>query len=277
MIIYSLSYFVNAISEILLHGMIGAKVKSKVRISLPVFLTALLPGKLIDDFNAYFKLNEHQAKKLLKKKEIPTDKDCPLEIYIHLVDKGFHRTGHVDLRYKNTAYSFGCYDHHSHFLGGLLSDGLLLMCDDDKYIDFCLKVEKKIVVGFGIALTDEQKEKIEENLAKISSNLVEWKTDYEKGLVEGEEMDVASQFVKVAGAKIWKFSKGTFKKYFAINTNCVKLADKVIGVSGLGIVSVNGIVVPGAYYSMLNELYENGDDVVIERNIYKDVDIDDEK
>ena len=269
LIIYSFSSLINAISEILLYGNASGKIKSRIRISVPVFLTALLPGKIIDNFNEYFKLNPKEASKMLKQKGSNENKNCPLEIYIHMVDKGIQRTGHVDLRYKTTVYSYGSYDIHSHKFGGLVSDGAILTCDNEKYIDFCLNIEKKIVVGFGISLDDEQKTKIEKELDKIKLNFVDWQTDFEKGLEYDDKIDPASHFIKVANAKIYKIKKGTFRKYFALNTNCVKLADKIIGVSGLGIISVNGIVVPGAYYTMLNELYELNDTMVIERNIYK--------
>ncbi|MFI3206553.1 MAG: DUF308 domain-containing protein [Clostridia bacterium] len=270
LIIYSVSSLVNAISEILLYGNSSAKIKSKIKIALPIFLTALLPGKLIDNFNEYFKLNPKEASKLLKKRKTQEKQNCPLEVYIHLVDKGAQRTGHVDLRYEDTVYSYGCYDIHSHLMGGVFSDGSVLTCNHEKYIDFCLDIEKKIVVGFGIALDDEQKLRIENELQKIKDNFVDWQTDFEKGIEYDKALDPASHFVETANAKIYKIKKGPFRKYYAINTNCVKLADKIIGVSGLGIVSVNGIVVPGAYYSMLNELYESKDNMVIERNIYKE-------
>ena len=76
--------------------------------------------------------------------------------------------------------------------------------------------------------------------------------------------------VKATGAKIFKVKSGPFRKYFAINTNCVQLADTIIGPAGLDILRVNAIATPGSYFSMLNEMFERGGTIVTERTIYAD-------
>lgn len=269
LIIYSLTILVDAFSEILLYGTAGAKLKTRVRISLPLFLTALLPGKLLDDFNQYFKLNPKEAEKSLRRPDIVPTEKTPLEVFIHLSDKGTQRTGHVDIRYLDKVYSYGCYDHHAHKFWGLVSDGTMVVCESLKYIEYCIRAEEKILVGFGLSLTKEQCSAVERELKKITDDLIPWQSDYEKKLANMDNPDAASRLVHETGAKIYKLQKGAFRKYYTLNTNCVKLVDQIIGSSGLDLISINGIAIPGSYYAMLNDLYEKGNSIVTERNIYK--------
>lgn len=271
MILFSVFLLVDAISEILLFGTKGEKFKRRIRISLPLFLTALLPGKLLDDFNLYFNLNPKEAAKLLQRPDIEPGEKTDVEIFIHLSDRGTQRTGHVDLRYLDTVFSYGCYDYHAHKFAGLVSDGTMVICDSKKYIEYCIRAEEKILVGFGLSLTEQERAAVEREIRNITENLVEWKSDYELGTMNREHPDAASQIIMETGCKIYKMDKGPFRKYYTLNTNCVKLADEIIGSSGIGLVSVNGIAIPGAYYSMLNDLYEKSGTIVTERNIYKEL------
>ena len=266
LILYSVTLLADAVSEILLYGTAGAKVKTKVRIPLPLFLTALLPGKLLDDFNEYFKLNPREAAKFLAGEN---SGKTPLEVFIHLSGEGTQRTGHVDIRYMYKAYSYGCYDHHAHRFGGMVSDGTMVVCESTKYIDYCIKEEEKILVGFGLSLNKSQRTAAEKEIKKIAESLIPWQTDYEKGTADMNNPDAASRLVFETGANIYKMEKGPFRKYYALNTNCVKLADKIIRACGLGLLSANGIAVPGSYYAMLNDLYEKNNSLVTKRTIYK--------
>ncbi|MEG1426988.1 MAG: DUF308 domain-containing protein [Oscillospiraceae bacterium] len=271
LLVYALTLLVDAVSEVFLYGKAGTGIKRRVRISLPLFITALLPGKLLDDFNEYFKTNPKEATKVLENSVHPSGERMPLEVFIHLSDKGTQRTGHVDLRYRHTVYSYGCYDHHSHRYNGMLSDGTMVVCDSEKYVNYCITAEEKILVGFGLALSPEQCTAIEGELAKIRKNLLPWQSDYEKGLLTDntKDWDAASLLIHSTGCKIHKMSSGPFRKYYALNTNCVKLAEQIIGPSGIGLIDVNGICVPGTYYTLLNDLYERSDTIVVQRNIYK--------
>ena len=115
---------------------------------------------------------------------------------------------------------------------------------------------------------------MERQLQNLKNVLIPWQSDLEKkrqGLpIKGDCTDAASELVKATGASIYKVQSGPFRKYFAINTNCVKLADTIIGPAGLDIMRVNAIATPGSYFSMLNEMFERGNTIVTERTIYSD-------
>ena len=59
-----------------------------------------------------------------------------------------------------------------------------------------------------------------------------------------------------------------FKYYFVMTTNCVLLADRIIGKSGIDIVNMNGIITPGTYLSYFEEEYKKENSRVIEKHIY---------
>ena len=42
------------VSGLFLSNQVGDRIKRKVRIALPTFITAFIPSRLIDDFNRYF-------------------------------------------------------------------------------------------------------------------------------------------------------------------------------------------------------------------------------
>ena len=82
--------------------------------------------------------------------------------------------------------------------------------------------------------------------------------------------DVSSQLYNDYSAKFFKFKRGNpFRTYYAMGTNCVKLADQLVGKSGIDILKVNGIITPGTYLDYLDRLYERGDSIVISRTLYK--------
>jgi hypothetical protein len=79
----------------------------------------------------------------------------------------------------------------------------------------------------------------------------------------------SSKLKSQAKAKFFKFKKGKFKNYFVLGTNCVLLADQLIGVAGLDIVKINGIITPGSYYDCLNQEFYSRNNLVVSRKIYR--------
>ena len=52
-----------------------------------------------------------------------------------------------------------------------------------------------------------------------------------------------------------KFSSSEFKTYFVLSTNCVLLADSIVGKAGTDILSPQGFIVPGTYQDYLDLEY----------------------
>lgn len=148
----------------------------------------------------------------------------------------------------------------------------MFSCDKDKYIKFCTGYAKKTLFSYGLKLNDEQKKNIEKNINGLKENLIEWKPPvvFEKDENKTKEYnDYASILYKATGAKFYKFKSGKFKTYFGLNTNCVLLADTVIGNSGIDVLTLGGIITPGTYYEYLRNEFVKRNSIVVSQNIYR--------
>ena len=95
---------------------------------------------------------------------------------------------------------------------------------------------------------------------------------YEKALKNGEETselkDPASNIVRDVGGKVYTVVKGPFRRYFGINSNCVKAADWLLTDSGIDKLSFNGISTPGGYYSMMENMFRRSNTRIIRKTSY---------
>lgn len=279
LILSAFSEFLDFFFELMKWDLVGNKVKRRVRIPLPAMIAAFLPVRLMERFNNYFRTDSSASGKLEVREEntpetLEENRTCCLEAFIHLSRDAVSILGHVDLCFEGTVYSYGCYDYHAHRFGGLVSDGTLAVVEREAYLNHCLTYEKKTLIGFGFALSVPQKEAVKKRIEEIQSLCKPWKSDYEQAQISGDQKalaactDAASALVRETGGKIYKISSGPFRTYFAVNTNCVQLADSIIGRSGIDAVNVNGIPTPGEYYRLLNDLFERTHTIVVSRTVY---------
>ena len=73
---------------------------------------------------------------------------------------------------------------------------------------------------------------------------------------------------KKTRAKFYKFKQTSYKTYFLLFTNCVKLVDNVLGVTGSDLLKLNGVITPGTYYDFLEKEYKRKNSNVISKSIY---------
>jgi hypothetical protein len=165
----------------------------------------------------------------------------------------------------NKVISYGPYDELSSKLKSSISDGVLLELYKKKYIEFCNTKENKNVISFGLKITDAQKNKIREKLKDIKKDTYEWSPLSET--YKDKDYN-ASRIYMETGAKFYKFKKGKFKIFFVFYTNCVKLANELIGTSGIDILSINGLIAPGAYYDYFNREFRRKNSIVVSKEIY---------
>lgn len=241
------------------------KIKKKIRIALPIFVAAFIPKIALQEINEAFK--PFKGKKEI---EIEKENEIPdIEVLVHM-KKGISASfGHVDLYYKGKVISYGSYDEANVILNSSIGDGVLFECDKEKYLDFCNQKVNKTIVGFGLKLSNNQIEAIDKKLEEIKSLTYEW---YPKSYLNKEEefSDYASKLYNATGAKFWKFTKGKFKTYFVLNTNCVLLADEILGTSGIDILKISGLIAPGTYYEYFNREFKRKNSKVVSKKIYMD-------
>lgn len=262
LILFGLTYIYDLIKDIY-PNLFKTKTRN-IRITLPIIISALIPYKIYTRINNI--LTKHITPVHINKKKISGKVD--LEIFIHVKDSFSGRIGHADLCFGNTVYSYGCYDEESKKLFQTIGDGTLVKIKSKrKYLKFCTEHSKKIIFGFGLTLTDAQKERIKEELQQMMLFAYNWKCNQEIDNTSTYN-DYSSVLYRYTNAKYYKFSKGKWKKYFLFTTNCVKLVDKVLGATGSDILNVNGIVTPGAYYNYLNKEFKRKNSNVISKTIY---------
>lgn len=258
LIIYGLSYWSFCLIGVVPQSQRNS-LKRKIRLPLPVFIAALLPDIARQNINKLIEINPEE----IESRQLVGDKKPNIEVLVHAGPEGFNRIGHVDLLYKNKIISYGNYDEDSRSMREMIGDGVLFVAESKDYINLAIRESEKTLVGFGLNLDKAQIEAIDERLAELESQVVEWSPDGRK------KSRYSAKLKNEAKAKFYKFKSGKFKKYFVFTTNCVLLADQIIGSSGLDIVKINGIITPGSFYDCLNREFKARSGVVVSRNIYR--------
>lgn len=245
------------------------RITRHIRINLPVLLVALLPYRSLQFINRYLSKYDDDGKvtEFIDKKE---DEQPDIEVFIHVTKEGFGTLGHVDLCFKGEVISYGNYDHRSFRLHETIGDGVLFFAPKEKYIPFCIEHSKKTLFSFGLKLSPQQYQNVEVKIEEIKSRLVEWDAPITLDPEHPElYSDYASILVRDTGAKTYKFKNSRFKTYFVLSTNCVLLADSVLGKAGTDLLNINGIITPGAYYDYFEKEFKKKDSFVITRAVYK--------
>lgn len=156
----------------------------------------------------------------------------------------------------------------------MAGDGTLFIVNNrDKYLKFCIEHSKKTFFAFGITLTDNQKEKVRKEIDRIMEKSYEWKCIQELD-PENDYQDYGSCLYKATKAKFYKFNKNSeYHLYYALWTNCVKIVDQILGVTGSALLRLNGVITPGSYYYFLDEEYKRKNSNVISKEIISDANI----
>lgn len=242
--------------------------RRRFRVTLPTIISLFLPytfytkiNKLLNDEVTHVKIDKNVSG------------DVDLEIFIGVKDSLIGKFGHADLCFENKIYSYGHYDEESKRLFDCIGDGTLFIVNNrEKYLRFCAEHSKKTIFAFGITLTDKQKEKVRIELDKIQSYTYRWKCLQENDKANNYD-DYASCLYRATNAKFYKFRESTYKLYFALWTNCVKLVDNIMKATGGDILRLNGVITPGAYYYHLNNEFKKKKSNVIRKQIITNRDI----
>ncbi len=261
-ILLAITYFLD-VFDILVPVKNKNKIKKRIRIVLPVFIAAFVPRRVLKQINKMFEIKEKYDKFIIKKEETFPD----IEVLVHLKEGKTGAFGHVDLFIDNKVISYGSYDEASNKLGAAIGDAVLFEVDKHKYIQFCNKKENKNIISFGLKITDLQKKSINDKLETIKKDTFKW---YPLGKIYNDKKytDYASRLYNDTNAEFYKFKKGKFKIYFVLSTNCVKLANEIIGMSGIDLLSINGLITPGTYYDYFNREFRRKNSIVVSKEIY---------
>ena len=249
------------------------RLRRKVRITLPVFMVAFIPHKILNRLNRYLAGGEPVDPTTdLKESKIDTPPD--MEVFVHVATSGFCAIGHVDIAFEGDLIAYGNYDDASSKRVPGFGDGVLILADPKKYIPFCMAYNKTTIFGFGLSLTEAQKESVRERIRQIKEMVIPWNPPYLDDLANGRPTkehyeDFSSELARSVRSSFFKFTRSKFKTYFVLSTNCVLLADSIIGRAGTDLLGIGGIITPGTYYDYLESEYLKNDSIVTSRHIYK--------
>lgn len=247
-----------------------------IHVSVPTALAPFLPDYYMSKLERQFKEKEQVALDLSKNGEKPL-----LRAMVHVGPEGLQKVGHFSFAWKDIVYSYGNYDVNSTKFGGLLGDGVFFTVPIEKYLPNLMKYERNTIFEYGIHVTKEQEEQIERALSQLKNNSYRWYTALERAwsidaatcedavrLKDEYELDYPCRLHYRTGAKFFKIKKGRFHTYWATGENCVLFADQILGVIGADVLSVRGIVSPGAYFDYLQNEYDKENSPVISRIIH---------
>ena len=265
LILYGISNIGDFILEIIPPS-IKDKIKYQLSIPLPIILTAIIPPKLIRNFNKTLNLE-------IKNKSKNNDNQPDLEIIIHLAEGGTAVFGHVDIAYNNKVYSYGNYNRHSRSLFDAIGDGIFMIADKKKYIKYMTEKQKRYLIVYGLDLNNKQKQALEKEIQNnIYTNTTDWYSDLElhkqRKTNKKSFTDMSSELHKYADAIYKKVTKGKNKKFFVFKTNCTLVAETLIRPLGRAVLPISGIITPGTYYDCLEREYQKNNSNVVEKNIY---------
>ena len=246
--------------------------KRRIRFSVPVFVSTFMPLNTLRYINEYISVNDELPAPAVPEK---SGGDPDIEVMVHVSNNGSGKIGHLDVCIDGEVISYGNHDWSSHKLFAVFGDGILFTAEKERYIDFSVTHDRKMVFCYGFRLTPEQLSAVRQEIAKLKSLTVPWKAPFEKAHEAdpknaklSDYHDYCSKLWFGTRAKFYKFKKGKFKTYSVLSTNCVLLTDTILGKAGADIVFVSGIASPGIYYDYLEKLYMYQGSAVISKTIY---------
>lgn len=244
--------------------------KRRVRMSLPIVLAALIPARTLAKINKFMQENADEREDI-HLGMVKSGKTAELEIFVHTAETSlFSAIGHVDICYQGRFISYGNYDPSSETLFGMVGDGVLYFCDRDKYIDLCKRESQKTLFGYGIDLTPEMEKAVQKKLAELKQLTIPWEPSADK-IMTGDGKEDYTYAYKIrheTDGELYKFIKSKFKSYFVLSTNCVLLADTIVGQAGTDILSPKGFIAPGTYQAYLNREFEKPNSIVVSKHVY---------
>ena len=160
LMLYGLKNIINFIFQIL-PKKITNKIKARIDFPIPLLIAMFIPKALLKEINEILKVDKE--KKFDYKKN---DLKPKLFVIIHLAKSGSASFGHIEVSYNGKIYSYGNYNKHSRHLFDAIGDGIILVADKEKYIDYCIHNKKRYLIEFGIVLTEKEEKQIEKRINK---------------------------------------------------------------------------------------------------------------
>lgn len=236
-----------------------SKKETSPHIPLPMTAEAFLPFAIFANLNTF-------NRKARSRAEVKSDTEDDIEIFIHLSRHPSTFFGHVDIAFEDYVLSYGPYDmsKESKRLFGLVTDGVLVICSREEYIDFSINDEDKTIFGYKLSLDEHQKKILKDNTKHLLDCCVAWEPNE-----KDKRVNRFSRGVRKRGAHLYKVTGHRFEKFSALSTNCALLAEVLLKGTGVPLTgSIGGIVLPGAMLSLLDKEFYRKGSLVAAKNEY---------
>lgn len=238
-----------------------------IHVSVPTALAPFIPDYYLSKIQRMLQEDEPVEREAYK-----TDEQPKLRAMVHIGPQGLQKVGHFTFAWEDIVFSYGNYDVDSTRMAGLMGDGVYFTVPYDLYLPNIMEYEHNTIFEYGIHTTPAQDAQIEAALQHLKNNSFRWYSKIEKnpqiGRIEGLEEDYPCRLHFRTGAKFYKIKKGRFHTYWATGENCVLFADQILGMVGADVLSVKGIVSPGAYFDYLQNEYAKENSPVVRRIIH---------
>jgi len=146
MILLGLTYFFDFLAGILPRR-VKSRIRRRFRITLPVFLEAVLPYQVLREINYYWDKEAFDIPLICEEKKNDVIPD--LEVFVHVAPSSYNRFGHVDICMDNVVMSYGAYDFTTSKLFNMIGEGMIFQVNRDKYINYCTHYSNKTLFCFG--------------------------------------------------------------------------------------------------------------------------------
>lgn len=239
------------------------KIKQSIRFPLPIFIAAFLPSQVVRTANELVKNDQS----ILSKPDEVADDTNKVFVNFYMKVKGHEQFGHVDIAYEGKIYSYGCHDPFNRMSQMLYGDGVLIVANQSEFIDFEINQRDKVMVQFECELNSDQIRLFKQGLADLMAKTVVFDFPYKR------DSDCRHYLTRMHAANVeatyYKFTEGYFKTYFVLTTNCVLLVETLFQKTGINLFNINGIIVPGTYYDVLNTAYNQENSFVLSKKIFR--------
>ncbi len=272
LIVYSFTMLGDVIASIFHLDLGDNRKRRRKHRAMPNLINAVKPSSMIKKINSDLEAGKVVSGVVIEEKHQTRFTHPNIEIMIHLTTQGANKFGHVDIAIGDTVYTYGTYDSSTVRLGGFAAQGCFVTVPKIPYLKYCLNYQKKYVIGFGAELSPQQLSAVKDKIDEMMVWCKPLVSEYERANLErrdgSEYHDPASNIVRDLGGKVYVVKRGPFRKYFGINTNCVRVADWLLSDSGIDAISFSSLSTPGAYYAMMNNMFLRKNTRVIRKTTY---------